>query len=221
MIFSVGVVLLAGLPGQQALGTAAGRYEPVPGGWRLQLSDDGAPGGAEGIGAVKGDARAHRRPLFPPADKRLVWTEEECKALERSAFRPLVLAYNAPRFLFDFHSAGGLLGHLFVGIVERESGVSAWLHEWREIDVSYVSGMMRYSLSDARFPGARVTLEAAPLAEAAGLILKVKAEGDLEGHDLVWMYGGASAFLTNYNMTAPEFTFSPEHFAKDRYGWCG
>ena len=63
----------------------------------------------------------------------------------------------------------------------------------------------------------RVELDAAPLADADGLIVRAKVVGDVEGLSLVWTYGGASAFLTNYAMNAPEFTFAPIQCAKDRY----
>ena len=88
-------------------------YQPIAGGWEIKISGDPSaprPPAGSRIGVVDGNARLHRRPLFPPADKTLVWTADELKSLERYGFRPLVLAYNEPRFLFDFHSAGGLLG---------------------------------------------------------------------------------------------------------------
>ena len=102
--------------------------------------------------------RFRRRPLFPPADKTLVWTADELPKLERCGFRPLVLAYNEPRFLFDFHSAGGLLGHLYVGLTSV--GASKWFHEWSELNVRYVDGRMEYTLRDAAFPGVVVNLVA-------------------------------------------------------------
>ena len=57
------------------------------------------------------DPRLHRRPLYPPADKTLLWDKQECERLARVGFRPLVLAYNEPRFLFDLHAAGGVAGY--------------------------------------------------------------------------------------------------------------
>jgi hypothetical protein len=183
-------------------------YMPVEGGWRVHVD-----------AATPPEIRLHRRPLFPPADKGLVWTEAEQAKLLRCGFRPLVVAYLEPRFLFDFHSAGGLLGHLYVGLVQGEQG--KWLHQWETLDVSYVEGRMEYVATDPDFPGTTVRIAATPLASSAGLILKVQIEGTPEGTRLIWAYGGASAFFTNYAMTAPEFAFAPEQCRKDRVQWGG
>lgn len=200
--------------------TVANCYQPVEGGWEIRISNDAnVPKLAAGsrIGVVEGNARLHRRPLFPPADKTLVWTADELPKLERCGFRPLVLAYNEPRFLFDFHSAGGLLGHLQVGLTGI--GASKWFHEWSELTVRYVHGRLEYTLRDAAFPGVTVNLVAMPLANSAGLILKVAVSGLKGRASLVWAYGGASVFFTNYAMDAPEFRFSPQQCAKDSIAW--
>ena len=106
-------------------------YEPIDGGWAIRLAADQSaprPAARSRIGVVEGNARAHRRPLFPPADKAMIWSPEELQKLQRCGFRPLVLAYNEPRFLFDFHSAGGLLGHPYLGLADVST--SKWLHQW-------------------------------------------------------------------------------------------
>ncbi len=202
--------------------TAVDCYQPIDGGWAIRLSaDPSAPRPAAGsrIGVVEGNARAHRRPLFPPADKGMIWSPDELPKLQRCGFRPLVLAYNEPRFLFDFHSAGGLLGHLYLGLVSGST--SKWFHHWSELEVRYTEGRMEYTLRDASFLGVEVALAAAPLADAAGLIVKVVVTGLREPVSLVWGYGGVSAFFTNYAMDAPEFSFAPQQCAKDRIAWDG
>jgi len=89
-------------------------YEPIPGGWRIRVSADPRaprpePNSQIGVVATspsdKGNPRLHRRPLYPPADRSLIFTPEQMPAIERCGFRPLVLAYIEPRFLFDFHGA--------------------------------------------------------------------------------------------------------------------
>jgi len=193
-------------------------YAPIEGGYRIRILGDGPIASSQSVpqlGDVLDNPRLHRRPLYPPADKSLLWSPDQLEKIQRCGFRPLVVAYHEPRFLFDFHSAGGLLGHLFVGLGGQ--GESKWFHEWSEIQVSYLDGRMEYRLTDPEFPSVAVTLAALPLAHSAGLILRVRVEGDeLEALNLVWAYGGASAFFTNYNLTAPEFAFSPDHCAKDR-----
>ena len=197
-------------------------YQPIAGGWEIKISGDPSaprPPAGSRIGVVDGNARLHRRPLFPPADKTLVWTADELKSLERYGFRPLVLAYNEPRFLFDFHSAGGLLGHLQIGLTS--AGASKWFHRWSELTVRYVDGRMEYTITDKDFPGVLVTLVAIPLADSAGLAVRVAVSGLKQPAILVWAYGGGSAFFTNYAMDAPEFRFAPAQCVKDTIAWDG
>jgi len=195
-------------------------YTPVDGGWHIRIAGNAEAPRLEPrsrIGVVEDNPRLHRRPLYPPADRRMIWDEEEVRTLERFGFRPLVLAYNEPRFLFDFHSAGGLLGRLHIGLSSGDS--SKWFHQWSELNVSYVDGRMEYEIHDPDFPGVAVSLSAIPLSQSAGLLLKVSVLGAPKGSSLVWAYGGASAFWTNYNMTAPEFSYRPNQSMKDRVAW--
>lgn len=213
-LFSTGAG--TGAPAQPEVG----RYTPAPGGWQIRISSDAAaprpqPGSA--IGVVEGEYRLHRRPLYPPADRRMIWTPDELAQTPRSSFRPAVIAYNEPRFLFDFHAAGGLLGHLFIGMTQGATGT--WFHQWSDIDIAYVDGRMVYTLRDGAYPETEARLEAIPLADAAGLIVKLSVSRPPQDAALVWGYGGASAYFTNYNMTAPEFAFAPEQCLKDRVSW--
>lgn len=205
-----------------SVGPAAGQYTPVPGGWQIRLADDpnaARPQPASEIGVVEGDCRLHRRPLYPPADRAMIWTREELEKIPRSTFRPLIVAYNEPRFLFDFHAAGGLLGHLFVGLAKGDR--AKWFHDWREIDLIYTEGRMIYALRDGAFPNLDIELTATPMADSVGLAVHVAIRGSLDGAKLVWAYGGASAFFTNYDMGAKEFVFSPEQCKKDIVRWNG
>lgn len=197
-------------------------YTPIAGGWQIRITAD--PNARRlkpdsRIGVDEGDPRLDRRPLYPPADRSMIWTPEELTKLKHTSFRPLVVAYNEPRFLFDFHSAGGLLGHLYIGFTDGTA--SKWFHQWSELDVAYADGRMEYALHDPAFPGVTARLTALPLADAVGLIVKVAVTGAHDGATITWGYGGASAFFTNYNMGAKEFTFAPEQCAKDRIEWTG
>jgi Domain of unknown function (DUF4450) len=196
--------------------SAVAGYEPVQGGWEIHIKGQQCvttSRSTSGIGVVQGNPRLNRRPLYPPADKTMIWNADELPKLERCGFRPLIVAYNEPRFLFDFHSAGGLLGHLQIGL--STAGATKWFHQWSDLDVRYVDGAMEYTIHDGSFPGITVSLTAVPLADSAGLIVKVRVEGLREPATLVWAYGGASAFFTNYNMDAPEFRFAPQQCSKD------
>jgi len=212
-----GFLLLLAVTGSSENLPAANTYLPVDGGFHIRLSADSPPvpsGEAKEIGVVRDDARLHRRPLYPPSDKSLIWNEEQREKMTHCGFRPLALAYNEPRFLFDFHAAGGLLGHLFIGLI-HDDGEGKWFHQWSDIEVQYVNGEMVYALSDEAFPGAEVHLEASAMADSIGLVVRVRVAGLDSPCSLVWAYGGASAFFTNYAMTAPQFTFSPDQCAKD------
>ena len=229
-LFSTAMVLKAGED------TIIDCYVPINGGYEIRLTQDTSmqrPASGSLIGVVDtrrsvfgeghsfgspttGDnPRLHRRPLYPPADKSLIWNESEREILAKFGFRPLVLAYNEPRFLFDMHSAGGLAGHLHIGI-SGINGKAKWLHQWSEITVRYNDGRMIYSLKDADFPGTKIQLEAAALSECIGVILKIQVENAPSGSTVIWAFGGASAFFTNYAMNAPEFSFTPVQCNKNR-----
>jgi len=201
-------------------GPVVGRYTPLAGGWQIRITaeaDPARPQAGSDIGVVEGDYRLHRRPLYPPADRTMIWSPEDLEKIPRCTFRPLVVAYNEPRFLFDYHGAGGLLGHLYIGLVRGDQ--AKWFHQWSVADVAYMDGRMTYALRDADFPGVEVRLEASALADSAGLVVRVSVGGELDGAKLVWAYGGASGFFTNYNMGAKEFEFAPEQCAKDTIRW--
>ena len=199
-------------------------YVPVDGGWRISIRGDAPPPNADHcskIGEVVRDpscksVRLNRRPLFPPADKSMILAGDDLTKMEKWHFRPLVLAYNEPQFLFDYSAAGGLMGHLFIGL--QSGGTSKWLHQWSNITVSYIDGAMHYRLTDPSFPGVRVSLSASPLATSVGLMVRIKVDG-AQKSSLVWMYGGASTFFTNWNMVSPRFTLSPEDCERNDLAW--
>ena len=219
MFLQVALVLSALASLTDASSAQPGVYVPVSGGW--QLSIPAQPSGidpASTIGVVQGNARLHRRPLYPPADKTLLWNDAERAKMECCGFRPLVLAYNEPRFLFDYHGGGGLLGHLYLGLHPKD-GEGKWLHQWANLQVAYIDGRMEYTLSDPAFPGLTVHLAAIALAQSDGLLVHIRVDGLAEGTSLTWAYGGASAFFTNYAMDSKEYTFTPAQCAKDRVSW--
>ena len=189
-------------------------YLPVEGGWHIRI-DGKTPllKAGKTIGVVVDDARAHRRPLYPPADRTMVWNRAELAERQRIPFRPLILAANEPRFVIDLDSAGGLNGHLLVGL-SLDGGPSKWLHQFSDLDVRYVEGRMEYALDDAAFPGICVRLAVLPLAESVGLVMKGAHRGRFcDRERFVWTFGGASGFTTNYDHDGPQFRFSPEQCA--------
>ncbi len=209
------------------------RYTPIPGGWQLRIDRtadarrradaarhvDAATGRLKPsapIGWLKNDPHMHRSVLFPPADKTMIWTGAEIAETPRVPFRPVVVAHHAPRFLFDYHSAGGVLGLLFVGVVPPGQD-GRWLHECSRIDVRYVDGRVEYQIRDDQLGNVVVRLVAIPSAGSAGLILKIEIEGADKDTRLVWAYGGASGFFAFSDVDDAQFRFSPDQCRKDRY----
>jgi hypothetical protein len=196
----------------------ANRYVPTETGYRIRIAAQSGGGQEKAtpeLGVVQDNARVHRRPLYLRSERALVWNAEELKRIERRSFRPLVVAHNEPRFLFDYHAAGGLLGHLYLGLVAN-SGKSKWFHQWEEIEAEYIEGRMEYRLQDAEFPGVVVQLGATPLAKSVGLAVKVRLEGLKGEAKLVWSYGGASG--SAYSRATDE-SYRPEHCAKNLVQW--
>jgi hypothetical protein len=196
-------------------------YVPIHGGWRIRISDDPAasrmrPGTA--IGVILDDARKHRRPLYPPADRSLSWTKEKLAAHPATPYRPLIIAANAPRFLFDLDSDGGHSGHLLLGL-SFDHGPSKWLHQFSDLEVRYVEGTLQYTLRDAAFPGVNVRLEAVPLADCVGAVFKIHVEGAVQHGWFVWAFGGNSGFVTLYSHNDPHFLFSPDQCTDNVVRW--
>lgn len=238
LLFCVSIYAADGIPQN-----VADCYRPTDGGWQIRITADPTaprlkPG--ETIGVVGDDAgphrrdfrghgvdnrivvgddpRTHRRPLYPPTDRTLVWATEDLANRERIPFRPIILAANEPRFTIDLDSAGGLSGHLLLGL-SLDNGPDKWLHQFRDLDVRYVEGRMEYDIRDASFPGVTIRIVALPLAESVGLVLKYRVEGLSQPGQLVWLFGGASGFTTNYNHSAPQYGFAPGQCDDNTIRW--
>ena len=168
-------------------------YQAISGGYQSDVSQSG---------------RLDRRPLYPHADKTTVWDEPELQTMQRYSFRPLVLAYHEPRFLLDFHSAGGLLGHLLIGVVKKNA--SKWLHDFSQIHVAFSNGVMIYELDDPEFGDVHITLRAAALSRMAGIAIELAARGSDADMQLIWTVAGASGYFTNYDMDAAKYRFSAD-----------
>ncbi|MBU4199453.1 MAG: DUF4450 domain-containing protein [Verrucomicrobia bacterium] len=193
-------------------------YVPIDGGWRIRIVRPDQPGLAKAdLGESADDPLRHRRPLYPPADRRLFLERLPPEAVERLPLRPMILAFNAPRFVLDMHRAGGLLGHLLIGLVD-DKGAGSWLYDCAEVDVSYVWGTMEYRLAVPMFAGATVELTAVSLASAAGLALKWRVSGLDRYASLVICYGGASGCSdTHVDETHVAFdAFSPAQCLYDQ-----
>jgi hypothetical protein len=158
------------------------RYFPVEGGWRIGIGRWEKEGVGSGeIGVCVDDPRGHCRPLYPVADRGVFDGKvADAEEVDRLSMRAVVVAYNAPRFEFDFHHAGGALGELRVGLA-LGGGEARCLNGWSEIEVGYVYGRMEYVLRDPELPGVTVNLRAVALADALGAGFKWEVRGAQEG----------------------------------------
>jgi len=88
-----------------------------------------------------------------------------------------------------------------------------------DLDVRYVDGRMELHGFAIPVPGVVVSLSASTVGGLAGSWPRSvwRGQGRLPG--LGWAYGGASGFFTNYAMTGPQSSFSPEQCAKIGSAW--
>jgi len=78
----------------------------------------------------------------------------------------------------------------FMLAVKRE-GKAMWLQQCDRIISKYKAGRMCWEISDAAVPGLVIRLETVPVTGAAGMAIKVEAQGARNGDELVWAFGGA------------------------------
>ncbi len=78
----------------------------------------------------------------------------------------------------------------FMLAIER-NGKGKWLQQCDQITSLYQPGRMSWEITDAAFPGLKVTLEILPMATTTGMTVRTNAEGVQQGDILVWAFGGA------------------------------
>jgi hypothetical protein len=78
----------------------------------------------------------------------------------------------------------------FMMAIQR-NGKAKWLQHCDQITSIYQPGRITWEITDALFPGLKVTLEILPMATSTGMAVSAIAEGALDGDELVWAFGGA------------------------------
>lgn len=71
--------------------------------------------------------------------------------------------------------------------------VGNWFHDCTEVESRYRCGRMTWQIMDTTLPDVAVTLEAVPLQDVAGFVLRLKAKGLRTGDQLVWAFSGAKS----------------------------
>lgn len=176
------------------------KYKPHLNGYRVNVDDS---------------IRHHRRPLYPPADKSMIWGPRELEKIKRITFRPLVMAYNEPRFVFDYHTAGGLLGHLMFAMLDKVTDTGKWLHRFSDINIVYSDGVLTYEIKDDSYPDFVCVIDATAAADNTGMMVRLNVSGNQKGKVLLACYGGASAFYSRKDYSAPEYIYDPSHSSRD------
>ncbi|MDW7692933.1 DUF4450 domain-containing protein [Flammeovirgaceae bacterium SG7u.111] len=114
----------------------------------------------------------------------------------------------------------GMGGNLKFGLVSGEN--SKWLIEADNIIARYRAGSMHYEISDSLLGEGKLHLSVWAMAEAEGLLLKMKFEEKVNLIDICWVYGGVSGkkFSRNGDIGAdPESSFylKPEYCNQNFY----
>jgi hypothetical protein len=99
---------------------------------------------------------------------------------------PVVYAGDKPRLVgLDWN---GVFGHLDIAMQRRD--VSVWLHDFQNITARYLPGRMQWLISDPRFVGLVITMEATTLASGVGFTVHLGSKGAQVQDKLLWHYGG-------------------------------
>jgi len=99
----------------------------------------------------------------------------------------IVLAGDRPLIRFG---NGSVLNGTFVAALVR-GDKAKWLHDWSDITSRYRPDRMEWTLKDGGFGTTVVTLEAAPPADGAGMVVRLRIENAEAGDRLIWACGGA------------------------------
>ncbi len=123
---------------------------------------------------------------------------------------PVVYAGDRPRLVgLDWN---GVFGHLDMALVRQ--GVSVWLYDFDTITSRYLPGRMQWLLSDKRFKGLQITLEATTLASGVGFTMQLSSKGAQPQDRLLWHYGG---YLIGWGLNGHEQIRAATDDAKTPY----
>jgi hypothetical protein len=92
--------------------------------------------------------------------------------------RPLVRLGNGPT----------LSGTFIVALARGDH--AKWLHEFSDVTAAYRADRMQWSLRDSDFGTTAITLDATPLAQGAGAVVRLSIENAQPGDRLIWACGG-------------------------------
>ncbi|MCL5744936.1 MAG: DUF4450 domain-containing protein, partial [Acidobacteria bacterium] len=110
----------------------------------------------------------------------------------------MLLSGDRPAFAYFSPDDLGKIGTLYLGLVSARG--AKWLHEFAEVETVYQPGLTRHVVADPLLAGASLEITAVPLSMAEGFTLRLRwLNPPREKIRLVWFFGGASGYRTNYS----------------------
>ena len=94
-----------------------------------------------------------------------------------------------PEFLLSLPGKGGTLR---LGIAHTDA--AKWLPEADRVVARYAGGAMHYQIHDTLLGDGRLDIDAVPLPDTEGVVLRITASEDVPALEFVWAFGGASGF---------------------------
>lgn len=110
----------------------------------------------------------------------------------------MLLSGDRPAFAYFSPTEQGKIGTLYLGLVTGKGG--KWLHEFAETEGVYQPGLTRHVVQDPLLENGSLEVTAVPLSMAEGFALRLRWLKPPPGEvRLVWFFGGASGYRTNYS----------------------
>ncbi|MBE6568814.1 MAG: DUF4450 domain-containing protein [Ruminococcaceae bacterium] len=154
--------------------------------------------------------------LYPDADRKNVYREEDMPLLDRSPFRPVVCAWTVPRYTIDMHSALGMAGYGRFAIVKN--GQAFWLDEFNHVETEYDGGEVRYVLRDEQVTAGRIGVTFVASKGLTGLMIRIdctEADQDLK---ICYLHGGLLSWNTHSPLNLP---YTPDLCFENAVSVCG
>lgn len=120
----------------------------------------------------------------------------------------MLMSGDRPAFAYFSPDDLGKVGTLYVGIVTPAGG--KWLHQFADIRSTYQPGLTRHVVEDPLLGGGSLELTAVPLSMAEGFLIRLQwRKPPTTAVRLVWSFGGASGYRTNYSARVDKLHLSP------------
>jgi hypothetical protein len=121
----------------------------------------------------------------------------------------MLLSGDKPAFAYFAPTDVGKMGTLYVGLITPRGG--KWLHDFAEIESVYQPELTRHIVADPILSGGSLELTAVPLSSAEGFVLRLRwIHPSPESVRLVWIFGGASGYNTNYSARIDKLQLSSD-----------